>query len=168
MNTHLSSALEAARFIRAQKIDGRAKWRRNDAPDAGSDYSLYHGSCGNILLLLELHAAGQDADALAEAVAAGEEVQTYLQRKDWLSVSPSTGWPGYAFALNELARASGRDDFRATAAMCLAFAPQQMESVPAAQAPSHPLRRGMCFSTNIHASRASCSLILFPGRKNTL
>jgi lantibiotic modifying enzyme len=119
MNTHLSAALDAVRFIRAQKIEGRAKWRRHDAPEAGSDYSLYHGSSGIILLLLELHAAGQDADALAEAVAAGEEVQTYLQRKDWLSVSPSTGWPGYAFALNELARASGRDDFRATAAMCL-------------------------------------------------
>ena len=119
MNTHLSSALEAVQFIRAQKIEGRSKWRRHDAPDAGSDYSLYHGSCGIILVLLELHAAGQDEDALAEAVQAGEEVQAYLARKDWLSVSPSTGWPGYAFALNELALASGRDDFRATAAACL-------------------------------------------------
>ena len=119
MNIHMSSALEAMRFIRAQKIDGRAKWRRHDGPDAGSDYSLYHGACGIILVLLELHAAGEDPDALAEAVAAGEEVQAYLARKDWLSVSPSTGWPGYAFALNELARASGRDDFRATAAACL-------------------------------------------------
>ena len=36
MNTHLTTALEAVRFIRAQKIEGRAKWRRHDAPDAGS------------------------------------------------------------------------------------------------------------------------------------
>ena len=36
---------------------------------------------------------------LGEAVAAGEEVLAYLERKDHLSVSPSTGWPGYAFAL---------------------------------------------------------------------
>lgn len=119
MNAYLSSALEAARFIRSQKIDGRDMWRRDDAPDAGADFSLYHGSCGVILMLLELHAAGQDPDALAEAVAAGEAVQAYVKRKDWLSVSPSRGWPSYAFALNELAKASGREDFRATAAHCL-------------------------------------------------
>ena len=119
MNPHLASALEAMAFIRAQKVDGRSKWRRTDAPDAGSDYSLYHGSCGIILLLLELHAARQDPGALAEAAAAGEEVLSYLDRKEHLSVSPSTGWPGYAFALNELARASGREDFRAAAVRCL-------------------------------------------------
>jgi len=119
MNPHFSSALEAMAFIRAQKVEGRSKWRRHDAADAGSDYSLYHGSCGIILLLLELHAAGQDPDALAEAVAAGEEVLAYLERKERLSVSPSTGWPGYAFALSELARASGREDFRAAAVRCL-------------------------------------------------
>lgn len=119
MNPHLASALEAIAFIRAQKVEGRSKWRRTDAPDAGSDYSLYHGSCGIILLLLELHAAGQDPGALVEAVAAGEEVLAYLERKDHLSVSPSTGWPGYAFALSELARASGREDFRAAAVRCL-------------------------------------------------
>ncbi len=119
MSAYLSSALEAVRFIRGQRIEGRAKWRRHDATEKGSDYSLYHGSCGIILMLLELHAAGQDADALAEAIAAGEEAQDYLAKKDWLSVSPSTGWPGYAFAMGELAKASGREDFRATAAMCL-------------------------------------------------
>ena len=88
---------------------------RQEMGAAGQD----HGSCGIILMLLELHAAGQDADALAEAIAAGEEAQDYLAKKDWLSVSPSTGWPGYAFAMGELAKASGREDFRATAAMCL-------------------------------------------------
>lgn len=119
MTQSITPALEAVTFIRAQKVDGRTNWRRHDGPEAGSDYSLYHGACGIILVLLELHAAGQDDGALAEAIAAGEEVQAYLARKDWLSVSPSTGWPGYAFALNELARASGREDFRATAAACL-------------------------------------------------
>lgn len=119
MNAYMSSAREAARFIRSQKLEDQQAWRRHDAPDAGSDHSLYHGSCGVILMLLELHAAGADPAALDEAVAAGEAVQAYVRRKDWLSVSPSRGWPGYAFALNELARASGRDDFRATAAACL-------------------------------------------------
>jgi Arc/MetJ family transcription regulator len=44
----------------------RAKWRRADQ-GSGSDYSLYHGSSGIILLLLELHAATGDPAALAKA-----------------------------------------------------------------------------------------------------
>lgn len=119
MNVHLSRALEAVAYIRAQKVEGANKWRRTDAQDARADYSLYHGASGIILLLLELHAAGQDANALAEAVAAGEEVVAYLDRKEQLSVSPSTGWPGYAFALGELAKASGGQAFQAAAARCL-------------------------------------------------
>lgn len=119
MTNHLSAALEAMTFIRGQRVEGRAKWRRTDAADARADYSLYHGACGIILLLLELHAAGQAPDALAEAVEAGEEVLAYLAAKDSLSVSPSTGWPGYAFAMTELARASGRTDFAEAAARCL-------------------------------------------------
>jgi lantibiotic modifying enzyme len=119
MSRHLNTALEAVRFIRAQKVEGRAKWRRTDEADGIADYSLYHGACGVILLLLELHAAGQDPGALDEAIAAGEEVVEYLAKKDRLSVSMSTGWPGYAFAMSELARVSGREDFRACAVRCL-------------------------------------------------
>lgn len=119
MSRHLNTALEAVRFIRAQKVEGRAKWRRTDEADGIADYSLYHGACGVILLLLELHAAGQDPGALDEAIAAGEEVVEYLAKKDRLSVSMSTGWPGYAFAMSELARVSGRQDFRACAVRCL-------------------------------------------------
>ena len=119
MSRHLNTALEAVRFIRAQKVEGRAKWRRTDEAEAVADYSLYHGACGVILLLLELHAAGKDPGALAEAVAAGEEVVEHLAKKDRLSVSMSTGWPGYVFAMTELAKASGREDFRACAVRCL-------------------------------------------------
>lgn len=119
MTDHMSAALEAMAFIRAQRMEGRAKWRRTDAADARGDYSLYHGACGVILLLLELHAAGMDSEALAEAVEAGEEVMAHLTSKDSLSVSPATGWPGYAFAMNELARASGRADFAQAASRCL-------------------------------------------------
>ncbi len=119
MNALMSSALEAMDFIRSQKMDESAVWRRTEGSKSGPDYSLYHGACGIILLLLELHAAGRDHDALAEAIAAGEEVLAYLARKERLSVSPSRGWPSYAFALNELAKASGREDFRAVAAGCL-------------------------------------------------
>ena len=119
MNPHMAAADEAMAFIRAQKVDGRAKWRRTDDPNSGAGYSLYHGGCGVILALLESHAAGADPDALPEAVAAGNEVLDYLARKDWMSVSPADGWPSYAFALNELAKASGRAEFREAAVRCL-------------------------------------------------
>jgi lantibiotic modifying enzyme len=118
MGLYTEAALEAVNFIAAQRLDGRAKWRRS-AETTSSDYSLYHGSCGIILLLLELHAATGDDQALGQAIAAGEEVASHLGRIDRLSVSTSTGWPGYAFALNELAQASGREDFRVLATTCL-------------------------------------------------
>ena len=119
INPHLSAAKEALAFIRAQKLPGTAKWRRTDAEKGSGDYSLYRGAGGIILLLLELHAAGQDEAALTEAVAAGEEMLGFLAKKDWLSVSPSTGWPGYAFVLNELFIATGNVAFRNGAAQCL-------------------------------------------------
>ena len=118
MGAYMQAALEAVNFIGAQRLEGRTKWRRAD--DAGgSDYGLYHGSSGIILLLLELHAATGSAQALEQAIAAGEEVAAHLARVDSLSVSASNGWPGYAFAMSELARVSGREDFRALAGTCL-------------------------------------------------
>ena len=118
MTDYMQAALEAADFIAAQKITGSARWRRNEGADA-SDVSLYHGSAGIILLLLELHAATGSAQALADALAAGEDVANKVRGARRLSVSVSRGWPGYAFVLNELAKVSGREDFRALAATCL-------------------------------------------------
>ncbi|MGZ6016593.1 MAG: lanthionine synthetase LanC family protein, partial [Phenylobacterium sp.] len=119
MTDFMQAAQEAVQFIEAQRLAGRAQWRRTDAPEARTDFSLYHGSCGVILLLLELHRAAGAAGALAEAVAAGEEVAAYLDRARPLSVSVSRGWPGYAFALNELAKAADRPDFADRARLCL-------------------------------------------------
>ena len=119
MNPQLTAAKEAVAFIRAQKLEGQPGWKRTDEVKSGADRSLYRGSSGVILTLLELHAAGLDDQALPEAVAAGEDVMAYVKGKDWLSVSPSTGWPGYAFILNELALATGRADFKEMAATCL-------------------------------------------------
>lgn len=118
MNDYLQAAREAATFIAAQRLEGRAKWRKA-AERGASDYGLYHGSCGIILLLLELHAATGDRHALGQAVAAGSEVAGHLGRVERLSVSVASGWPGYAFVLAELARASGREDFGDLAAQCL-------------------------------------------------
>jgi lantibiotic modifying enzyme len=118
MTDYMAAALQAADFIESQRLEGRAKWRKSEEGKS-SDYSLYHGSSGIILLLLEIHAATGGADALSAAIAAGEEVAAYLGKVDHLSVSVSRGWPAYAFALNELAVASGRDDFRTLASQCL-------------------------------------------------
>lgn len=118
MTDYMAVAQETANFIESQRLDGQAKWRRTEGSDA-TDFGLYHGSSGIILLLLELHRATGSPEALAQAVAAGEEVATHLAQVTHLPLSVSRGWPGYAFIMNELARASGRDEFRALAVQCL-------------------------------------------------
>ena len=118
MSDYMAVAHEAADFIEAQRLEGLHRWRRNGGADA-SDFGLYHGSSGIVLFLLELHLATGSADALAQAVAAGEEVAAHLRQVEHLSVGVSRGWPGYAFTMNELARISGRDEFRVVAVRCL-------------------------------------------------
>ena len=75
MTDYLAVAQQAAQFIDGQQIEGRAKWRRADQ-GSGSDYSLYHGSSGLILLLPELPAPTGDPAGPAKAIAAGEGVVT--------------------------------------------------------------------------------------------
>jgi lantibiotic modifying enzyme len=110
---------EAAAFIEAQRLPGRAKWARTDVDGASGDYSLYHGAGGIVLLWLEMHRASGEAGWLERATAAGDEILAHVARVDWLSVSPSRGWPSYAFVLSELAKATGRADFKAAAGQCL-------------------------------------------------
>lgn len=119
MNDYMPSVMQAARFIDAQAIPGRAKWRRTDDLAGNGDYSLYHGAAGIALFQLELHTATGEPERLAHAVAAGEEIVAFIDRVEKLPVGIFTGWPGYAFALNELAKAAGRSDFAAAAARCL-------------------------------------------------
>jgi lantibiotic modifying enzyme len=118
MPDYLDAACQAANFIDNQRLETPGQWRRAIGSDR-RDRSLYHGSAGILLLLLELHAATGKAERLDQAIAAGDEIAAYLAKTDWLSVSVATGWPGYAFALGELGRVSGRQDFLALAASCL-------------------------------------------------
>ena len=62
MGDYMQAALEAVNFIGAQRLEGRTKWRRADDAQ-GSDYGLYHGSSGIILLLLELRVLRFEPDA---------------------------------------------------------------------------------------------------------
>ncbi|MFT3853422.1 MAG: lanthionine synthetase LanC family protein [Ilumatobacteraceae bacterium] len=120
----MGAALDATRFVDEQRLAGRNAWRRTPPAAAGDtrepavNRSLYYGSAGVVLLLLELAEATGDSARLDEAVAAGEDIVAYLDGVDRQSVSVSRGWPGYGFVLTELAAASGRDEFTAAAARC--------------------------------------------------
>ncbi len=122
---------EAAQFIEAQRLPGRAKWARTDVEGASGDYSLYHGAGGIVLLWLEMHRASGEAAWLDRAAATGDEILAHVGRVDWMSVSPSRGWPSYAFVLSELAKATGRADFKAAAAECLERLVGQAKSIGA-------------------------------------
>ena len=119
MDKYGVAALEALNFIEAQRAPGAAVWRGHDHPKAKPAHSLYHGAGGVILLLLELYAGAGEAPLLEKAVAAGDDILAYLGEGPELSVNSSTGWAGYAFALAELAKASGQARFRDGAVRCL-------------------------------------------------
>ena len=119
MNMYLQAAEQTVHFIDGQRFGDTSSWRRSAGSDR-RDRSLYHGSAGILLLLLELYATTGRTNLLDQAVAAGDEIAAHLAKSDWLSVSVATGWPGYAFALGELGRISGRDDFLTLAGTCLA------------------------------------------------
>lgn len=119
MDRYLDAAREGFNFIEAQRASGREIWRISDDPDARTSHTFYYGSAGVILLLLELHAATTARGFLDQAVRAGDEVRDHLERVEWLSVNASTGWAGYAFVLSALAKATGLDRFRASAASCI-------------------------------------------------
>ncbi|MGE0131764.1 MAG: lanthionine synthetase LanC family protein [Blastocatellales bacterium] len=119
MNKYLDAALEALNFIEAQRVPDRAVWRISDEPDARISHTLYSGSGGVILLLLELHAATGSKDLLDRAIRAGDETLAYLESVDWLPVNVSAGWASYAFVMSALAKATGHDRYRASAARCV-------------------------------------------------
>ena len=125
MSRYLEVAQQALAYVDSLRVQtprtlrGADQWRRSDDAKAPADRSLYYGSAGIALALLEQHTATGAPQPLADAVQAGEEIMNWLAGVDWLSASIATGWPGYAFVLNELARATGRADFRAAACKCI-------------------------------------------------
>ena len=132
MARYLEAAEQALAYVDSLRVDvapaiagvpSRVKWRRSDDADAPADRSLYYGSAGIALSLLEHHELTGSVASRDLAVAAGQEMAAWLgtvmARGQALSVSPASGWPGYAFALAELASATGRTDFRDVAAECL-------------------------------------------------
>ena len=132
MARYLEAAEQALAYVDSLRVDvappvagvpSRVKWRHSDDADAPADRSLYYGSAGIVLALLEHHALTGSVASRDLAVAAGQEMVewlgTVMARGQALSVSLASGWPGYAFTLAELAVATGRSDFRDVAAECL-------------------------------------------------
>ena len=89
-------------------------------PDrAETPHSLYHGTAGIILFLLEQHRATGDQHALRQAVAAGRVVVADLEGRSSLTCAIYSGWPGHIVVLNELGKASGDSSFVDAASMCV-------------------------------------------------
>ncbi len=117
----LDAALDVFQALNGAQMDSGdgVLWRRTvDGPEAGG-FTLYHGSAGIALFHIELARATGDQQFLAIAERAANAIVTYLDGRTGLSVAPATGWPGYAFALTEIADATGRSDLREVASRCL-------------------------------------------------
>ena len=113
----LELAIEAAAFVESNRRG--AFWTRTPEPDAPIDHTLYHGTAGIIVFLLELADATGDSSYATRAVEAGWGLLDVVERKTWASVAFATGWTGYAFALNELALRTDDRAFASGSQRCI-------------------------------------------------
>jgi len=109
-------ALATADFIESTQLStpSGVSWAR--VPDGKSAHSLYHGSAGIIVFYLELFKSTGDSAFLDTAIEAGSALLVYVQDKvdseAFITIGFYSGWPGYVFVLNELAKASSETRFR--------------------------------------------------------
>ena len=117
----LQAAAGAAKWIDNYKIQTEAgvSWARAAEHPDNPVRTLYAGSAGIAVFLLELHSATGDAQAKADAVACGHDLVDYVHGKDNLPCAMFSGWGGYAFTLTELHKASGEEVFKTAAEFCL-------------------------------------------------
>jgi lantibiotic modifying enzyme len=113
----LELAVDAATFIESQRRG--AFWAQTTEPEARVDHTLYHGTAGVIVFLLELADATGDQSYADRALAAGRELLDVVGNKMWASVAFATGWAGYAFAFHELAQRADDLPFAAASTRCL-------------------------------------------------
>ena len=113
----LELAVDAAAFIESNRRG--VFWARTPEPDSAVDHTLYHGTAGIIVFLLELSDATGDPSYAERAVEAGRALVDVVDSKSWASVAFATGWTGYAFALNELALRTDDPAFAAASERCV-------------------------------------------------
>ena len=80
--------------------------------------TLYYGSAGIALFLLELWQATGDERYRDLARRAGDDIVNWIGTKETLPIATHGGWAGYFFALNELSRLTGEPAFLETATLC--------------------------------------------------
>ena len=113
----LELAVDTAAFLETQSRG--VFWARSAEPDSPIDHTLYHGTAGIIVFLLELADATGEAAYTDRALAAGRELAQAITKKTWASVAFATGWPGYAFVFNELAKRTDETAFRDASTFCV-------------------------------------------------
>lgn len=98
-------------------------WRRVEESRRANDHTVYHGSAGIGLFELEMALATGDAKYTQKAEDAAELVAATVRSLTNAPVAFATGWPGYAFALDQFSRAVGsaeqKSQWRAAAALAI-------------------------------------------------
>jgi lantibiotic modifying enzyme len=125
-------ARAAARWIgehRRETAHG-VTWPRVPGDDAGGDLSLYHGSPGVVLFLLELHAQTGDEAALAEAARGADELIGVLDSDVPVPPGLYTGLAGMWTALDRTAVATGAARYAAGAETCIRRVVETARQVP--------------------------------------
>jgi Lanthionine synthetase C-like protein len=121
-----SSSVEAGAFREVGSLGGVASirpWRRVGQSKRGNDHTVYHGSAGIGLFELELALATGDQSYARKAEDAAELVAATVRSLTNAPVAFATGWPGYAFALDQFSRSVGsaeqKSQWRAAAALAV-------------------------------------------------
>lgn len=112
-NETMQRVLEVEAFLQSCRSDdpAGAPWSRVPGGST-SNRSFYHGSAGIAVLQVELHRATGEQRFLDEAVAAGDDILSFLDGRTDISIAFYSGLPGYLFALNTIAEATGLERFR--------------------------------------------------------
>ena len=118
---YLEQALATERWINSHKrtSESGTVWSHNSAKPDIVSHSLYNGTAGTLIYYLELYAATGESDYLEIAVSAADDLIQYVDKKETAACAMYTGWPGYVFALGEVARASHETRFSDAAALAL-------------------------------------------------
>jgi lantibiotic modifying enzyme len=123
MNKYLKNALETETFLAANQTDTASGISWNRIPGGKPTHSLYHGSAGVILFYIELYIFTGEKSHLDTAVSAGDNLLEFVTEKaaseSFLTVGIYSGWPGYVYVLNELAKASAEERFKDGAKLAL-------------------------------------------------
>lgn len=102
-----------------QATDHGVIWARAAEQPDSRVRTLYAGSAGVAIFLLELHQATGKPAYQTDAIACGEDLIAYVHSKDTLPCAMFSGWGGYAFTLTELFKATDQSQFKDAAGYCL-------------------------------------------------